>query len=112
VTGHRSPEQALAAAVGVGQSMRLYPGKQARERRSAAPDQLALETSPDAPPGETETELGDLNFDRLAAAEERLLAAVAAAAKSPPCRCDHPLLDRDEWDDETHCVRCGRAVAA
>jgi hypothetical protein len=114
VTGHRSPEQALAAAVGVDQSMRLYPAKEARERRRAAADQLALELHPDAP--ETETALGDLDMARADrrrdAAERRLLAAIAAAAKARPCRC-HPgpmVLDEDDLD-EVRCSRCGREVS-
>jgi hypothetical protein len=74
-------------------------------------DQLAFETHPDAPPDETQTDLGDLNFDRLDAGEERLAAAIAALGRARPCRCDRPLLDRDEWDGALHCCRCGREVA-
>jgi hypothetical protein len=76
-------------------------------------DQLAFETHEDAPPDETETALGDLDMARADrrrdAAEERLLAAVAAAGKSRPCRClPGPLvLDADDLD-EVRCSRCGR----
>jgi hypothetical protein len=73
-------------------------------------DQLAFETHPDAPTGETETDLGDLNVEAADEAMERLVAAVmAAAAKSRPCRClPGPLVL--EAEDEPTCARCGRAV--
>jgi hypothetical protein len=84
--------------------------------RDLVGDQLALELHPDAPAGETQTDLGDLDMERADrrrdAAEERLLAAIAAAAKSRPCRClPGPLvLDGDDLD-EVRCSRCGREVA-
>jgi hypothetical protein len=78
--------------------------------RDLVGDQLALELHPDAPPGETETDLGDLNFDRLDAAEERLAAAIAALGRARPCRCERPLVLVDGTDDPV-CSKCGRAPA-
>jgi hypothetical protein len=81
-------------------------------------DQLSWELHPDAPqPGEVVEGLEDLDLARADrrrdAAEERLLAAIAAAAKSRPCRCHPGPMVLDEGDlDEVRCSRCGREAAS
>jgi hypothetical protein len=88
VSGHRTAQAALDAA-----GVQLALGLREEER------------------GES-VELADVDVDRAdrlaAAALERLL---AATSRPTPCRCERPLLDRDEWDGALHCVRCGREVA-
>jgi hypothetical protein len=84
----------------------------AREAAAAAGfAQLALGLR-DEELGET-VEFADVDVDAGDRKLERLLEAVrAATAKPKPCRCDHPLLDRDEWDGAMHCIRCGREAPA
>jgi hypothetical protein len=119
-TRRARPRGALRALLGAPEGRRVSDGQPTIvgiSLRAVLGDQLAFETHPDAPPGETQTDLGDLDMARADrrrdAAEERLLAAIAAAAKPRPCRC-HPgpmVLDEDDLD-EARCSRCGREAAS
>jgi hypothetical protein len=81
-----------------------YPTAQAALDAAGVQLELGLR---DEELGET-VELADLDFDRLDAAELRLLDAIAALSKSRPCRCERPLVIDDGTDDPV-CSKCGRA---